>query len=79
MRAAEAALERAVGRAPVIVRSGGTLPVVATLADRGAPVILTGFGLPDDAIHAPNERILVENLTIGTSAAEEIIRALGVD
>jgi acetylornithine deacetylase/succinyl-diaminopimelate desuccinylase-like protein len=78
IRAAAAALERAVGRAPVLARSGGTLPVVAGLAARGTPVVLTGFGLPDDAIHAPNERILVENLTIGTRAAEEILLGLGV-
>ncbi len=77
IRAAARALERAVGRPPAIVRSGGTLPVVAGLAARGTPVVLTGFGLPDDAIHAPNERILVENLTIGTAAAEELLRELG--
>lgn len=77
IRAAAEALERAVGRAPVLVRSGGTLPVVAGLAARGTPVVLTGFGLPDDAIHAPNERILIEHLTIGTAAAEELLRALG--
>lgn len=78
LKAAAGALERICGRPPALVRSGGTLPVVAGLASRGVPVVLTGFGLPDDAIHAPNERILVENLTIGTAAAEEILRALAV-
>ena len=37
-------------------RSGGSIPVAGTLQKKyGKPVILTGFTLPDDCIHAPNE------------------------
>ena len=40
------AFERALGRRPALVRSGGTLPIVPALADKGIPTIITGFGLP---------------------------------
>ena len=59
------------------VRLGGTLPVVAVLAARGVPTILSGFGLPDDGIHGPDEHLRVDHLGIGTRAATEILRALG--
>lgn len=71
------AMERATGWRPAPVRLGGTLPVVATLASRGVPTVLTGFGLPDDHIHAPDERLRVEHLDVGTRAAEAILEALG--
>jgi acetylornithine deacetylase/succinyl-diaminopimelate desuccinylase-like protein len=73
--AAADAMERATGWRPAPVRLGGTLPVVAVLAARGIPTVLTGFGLPDDAIHAPDEHLRVEHLEIGTRAAMEILRA----
>ena len=39
-----------------LIRSGGTLPIVPALADKGIPTIITGFGLPESNIHSPNER-----------------------
>ena len=42
---------------PALVRSGGTLPILAAFAERGIPAIVSGFSLPDDALHAP-ERVL---------------------
>jgi acetylornithine deacetylase/succinyl-diaminopimelate desuccinylase-like protein len=77
LRAAAEAIARGTGWAPMPVRLGGTLPIVAVLASRGVPTVLTGFGLPDDAIHAPDERLRVEHLGIGTRAAMEIVSALG--
>jgi acetylornithine deacetylase/succinyl-diaminopimelate desuccinylase-like protein len=71
------AMKAATGWRPAPVRLGGTLPVVAVLAAKGIPTILTGFGLPDDAIHAPDEHLRVEHLEIGTRAGMEILRALG--
>ena len=62
---------------PVLVRSGGTIPLLPALVDRGIPTILTGFGLPDSNIHAPNERLLADYLPLGTAAARELFRALG--
>ncbi len=77
LQAAAGALERVVGRTPDPVRVGGTLPVVAVLAARGMPTVLTGFGLPDDAIHAVDEHLRFDHLEQGTLAAMEILRALG--
>jgi acetylornithine deacetylase/succinyl-diaminopimelate desuccinylase-like protein len=71
------AFERALGVRPALVRSGGTIPILPALAGRGIPAILTGFGLPDSNIHAPNERLLAEYLPLGTAAARELFRALG--
>lgn len=77
LTAAADGIEAATGARPAPVRLGGTLPVVAVLAAKGIPTILTGFGLPDDAIHAPDEHLRVEHLELGTRAAMEILRALG--
>src|SRR5215218_1153376 len=44
------AIERATGTAPALVRSGGSIPVVAEFAARAIPTIVSGFGLPDDDI-----------------------------
>ena len=75
--AAAEGIERGTGWRPAPVRLGGTLPVVAVLAARGVPTILTGFGLPDDAIHAPDEHLREEYLEVGTRAAAGILAALG--
>ena len=77
LAAAADGMEAATGWRPAPVRLGGTLPVVAVLAAKGIPTILTGFGLPDDAIHAPDEHVRVEYLELGTLAGMEILRALG--
>jgi acetylornithine deacetylase/succinyl-diaminopimelate desuccinylase-like protein len=68
------AFERSVGRRPLLVRSGGTLPIVPALADKGIPTILTGFALPDSNIHSPNENLLAEYLPLGVSAAAELYK-----
>jgi acetylornithine deacetylase/succinyl-diaminopimelate desuccinylase-like protein len=75
--AAATAMERAVGRRPAPVRMGGSIPIVAALVERGIPTVLSGFALPDDAFHAPDEHIRVEHLELGTRAAMEMLTALG--
>jgi acetylornithine deacetylase/succinyl-diaminopimelate desuccinylase-like protein len=61
------------GREPVLLPSGGSIPFVATLAQaRGIDFALLGFGLRDDAIHAPNERFYVPNLFRGTQTCIEL-------
>jgi acetylornithine deacetylase/succinyl-diaminopimelate desuccinylase-like protein len=69
------AFERSTGARPAFVRSGGTLPIVPALADRGIPAIVTGFGLPDANIHSPNERLLAEHVPLGTATARELLLA----
>jgi acetylornithine deacetylase/succinyl-diaminopimelate desuccinylase-like protein len=70
------ALERAAGVAPVLVRSGGSIPIVAELAAKGIPTIVTGFVLPDDPFHAPDESFAVRNLELGERAGRELLAAL---
>ena len=67
------AIERATGTAPALVRSGGSIPVVAEFAARGIPTIVSGFALPDDDIHAPNESYRLESLELGERTARELL------
>ena len=71
------AFERVVGRRPLLVRSGGTLPIVPALADKGIPTIVTGFALPDSNIHSPNENLLADYLPLGVRAAVELYKEFG--
>lgn len=60
--ATSSAFERTFGAVPVFMRSGGTLPVVGALKESlDLPVVVTGFGLPDDNWHAPNEKLRLTN------------------
>jgi acetylornithine deacetylase/succinyl-diaminopimelate desuccinylase-like protein len=70
------AFERTFGRRPLLVRSGGTLPIVPALADKGIPTIITGFALPESNIHSPNERLLVEYVPLGIETAKELYKSL---
>jgi len=76
LQLAAGALERACGTPPAFVRIGGTLPLLAVLAGRGIPSIVSGFALPDDAFHAPNESYRIESLRLGELAAAELYTAL---
>jgi acetylornithine deacetylase/succinyl-diaminopimelate desuccinylase-like protein len=69
------AFERALGVRPVLVRTGGSLPLAPALAARGVPAIITGFDVPDGNIHAPNERFRLENFELGLAAARELLGA----
>jgi acetylornithine deacetylase/succinyl-diaminopimelate desuccinylase-like protein len=67
--------ERVVGRRPLFVRSGGSLPLAAALAERGIPFVGTGFDLPEGNVHSPNERLLVEHVPLGVEVARGLLRA----
>lgn len=71
------AFELALGVRPLLVRSGGTLPIVPALADRGIPTVITGFDLPEGNVHSPNERLLVEYIPLGVEAARQLFLAFG--
>lgn len=76
LRLAVAAIERATGMTPALIRTGGSIPAVAELAARGIPTVVTGFALPDDAFHAPDESYRLESLELGERTARELYAAL---
>ena len=73
---AQDAFEQTMGRRPLLVRSGGTLPIVPALVDKGIPTIVTGFATPESSIHSPNERLLAEYLPLGIETGKELYRRL---
>jgi acetylornithine deacetylase/succinyl-diaminopimelate desuccinylase-like protein len=71
MQAAIRALEIVFGKRPVFYREGGSVPVVSLMQEiLGRESILMGFGLPDDNLHAPNEKM---NLTCFQQGIESYI------
>jgi acetylornithine deacetylase/succinyl-diaminopimelate desuccinylase-like protein len=77
VKIAQDAFETAFGIRPILVRAGGTLPIMPALQDKGIPTIVTGFGLPESNVHSPNERILVEFVPRGVKTMQELYRRLG--
>jgi acetylornithine deacetylase/succinyl-diaminopimelate desuccinylase-like protein len=66
VEAAMDALEQVWGKRPVLVREGGTIPIVQSFAEvLGVPILLMGFGLPDDGLHSPNEKFKIDNFYDG--------------
>jgi acetylornithine deacetylase/succinyl-diaminopimelate desuccinylase-like protein len=65
-KAAQTALEKAFGKQPVLIREGGSIPIIKDMQDiLGADSLLLGLALPDCQIHAPNENFWVENFEAG--------------
>jgi succinyl-diaminopimelate desuccinylase len=75
---AKEALEAACGTPPALVRTGGSLPVLAAFARRDIPTILSGFALAQDAFHAPDESYRLESLRLGEAAARELYARLAL-
>jgi acetylornithine deacetylase/succinyl-diaminopimelate desuccinylase-like protein len=74
IQAATAALKEVWGKDTVFIRSGGSIPIVGDFARHlNLPSVMMGFGLPDDNLHAPNEKFLISNFHQGI---ESIIRFL---
>jgi acetylornithine deacetylase/succinyl-diaminopimelate desuccinylase-like protein len=65
------------GNEPVLMRSGGTVPLLDVLAKRGIQTIFTGFAGAGDRIHAPNESYALESLEMGRVAALALFEELG--
>jgi acetylornithine deacetylase/succinyl-diaminopimelate desuccinylase-like protein len=64
-------LENVFGIAPIYQREGGSIPIASYLKDLlGINSILSGFGLPDDKIHSPNERL---NLDVFWKGIDSVI------
>jgi acetylornithine deacetylase/succinyl-diaminopimelate desuccinylase-like protein len=77
VKIAQDAFESAFGIRPILTRSGGTLPIMPALQDKGIPTILTGFALPESNVHSPNERMLVEFFPRGVDTIRELYTRLG--
>jgi acetylornithine deacetylase/succinyl-diaminopimelate desuccinylase-like protein len=68
-QAAAKALETVFGVRPVSRREGGSVPVVSQIKNiLGVDSVIMGFGLPDDNIHAPNERLRLPGFYRGIEA-----------
>ena len=68
--AARSAVKEAYGKDPVFIREGGSIPVVEVFGRvLDAPVVLFGFGRPDDGAHGPNEKIHLDDLRHGMEAS----------
>ena len=65
------------GRDVVLTRSGGSIPIVSDLGKEGAPVLLAGIGLPDDRLHAPNEKLGVEQFYNGVQVFGRFLELMG--
>ncbi len=71
------AFEEVTGRKAVHVRAGGSIPIVPELGLTGAPVILTGIGLPDDGLHSPNEKLDLQQLSDGVKIFARFFELMG--
>ena len=63
------AFERVLGVKPLLVRTGGTLPIVPALANKGIATVITGFALPESNVHSPNEKFLLRYFDQGVDTA----------
>lgn len=70
--AAVRALERVYGREIAYTREGGSGPEADLAEVLDAPVVFLGVGLPEDRIHAPDERVLIPQLLAGAEAAARL-------
>jgi acetylornithine deacetylase/succinyl-diaminopimelate desuccinylase-like protein len=80
LQSARRALARAWAKPPVMMREGGSIPVMNTFQQtHGLPCILMGFGLDDDQVHAPNEKFSLSSFHGGTKSVaylyEELAKA----
>src|SRR5437773_10243977 len=71
------AFKETVGRGTVPARAGGSIPVVPALGRAGAPILLTGIGLPDDRLHAPDEKLEVKQLWDGIKVFRRFYELFG--
>jgi acetylornithine deacetylase/succinyl-diaminopimelate desuccinylase-like protein len=78
IQAATHALKEVWGKDTVFIRSGGSIPIVGDF-DRhlGLPSVMMGFGLPDDQIHAPNEKFNLKNFELGIRSLIRFLEEAG--
>jgi acetylornithine deacetylase/succinyl-diaminopimelate desuccinylase-like protein len=77
--AAQQALRVAFGAEPVLIREGGSIPIVQTFRDiLGVDTLLLGLALSDAAMHAPNENFPVENFEAGIRLNQALLKELAL-
>jgi acetylornithine deacetylase/succinyl-diaminopimelate desuccinylase-like protein len=77
MDAARRAMTRGFGTPPVMIREGGSIPVVSTFQEiLRAPVLLLGFGRNDDNAHSPNEKFSLNDYHHGIRTAAFLLEEL---
>ena len=78
IHASAEAMKQVFGTDTVYIRSGGSIPIVGVF-DRylGIPSVMMGFGLPDDNLHAPNEKFHLPNFYRGIEAVARYLELLG--
>jgi succinyl-diaminopimelate desuccinylase len=73
MKGAVRAVEEGFGKAPVLIREGGSIPIVAKMVDAlRCDVLLMGWGLDDDGAHSPNEKFNLEDYYRGIQASSRL-------
>jgi acetylornithine deacetylase/succinyl-diaminopimelate desuccinylase-like protein len=78
VQAAAEALREAYGKDPVFIRGGGSIPIAALFGEiLRVPVVLMGFGLPDDNLHAPNEKYSLSQFFKGIRTVASFLQKLG--
>jgi acetylornithine deacetylase/succinyl-diaminopimelate desuccinylase-like protein len=78
MQCARRAVKTGFGADPVLIRSGGSIPVVGLLKSiLGLDTLLVGFGLPDDRVHSPNEKFDLDAFYNGSRTAAALYDELG--
>ncbi|MBS1832063.1 MAG: dipeptidase [Acidobacteria bacterium] len=74
------AMREVFGKDTVYIRSGGSIPIVGLFEEHlRIPSVMMGFGLPDDNLHAPNEKFHLANLFHGIDAMARYLELLGND
>ena len=77
IEAAAAAVEQIYGTRPVFMREGGSIPIASLFQEiLSVPVVLMGFGLPEDGAHGPNEKISLSQLYNGIHTVAEYLDRL---
>jgi acetylornithine deacetylase/succinyl-diaminopimelate desuccinylase-like protein len=78
IQAATRALRQVWGKETVFIRSGGSIPIVGDFARHlGLPSVMMGFGLPDDNLHAPNEKFNLKNFELGIQSLIRFLEEAG--
>jgi acetylornithine deacetylase/succinyl-diaminopimelate desuccinylase-like protein len=78
IQAATRALGEVWGRDTVFIRSGGSIPIVGDfMRHLGLPSVMMGFGLPDDNLHAPNEKFNLKNFELGIQSLIRFLEEAG--